>query len=87
LSVNVQVQTVAASQSVSQHTVCVVKLELSRTVCTTDISFHSFWMTLLHCSIFVARHHDKLGMNPVCLFELLSYTTYINYLLLEKGHM
>lgn len=94
-SVNVQVQTVAASQTVSQpvnqsvnqHRVCIAKLELSRTVSTTDTSFRSFWMTLLHCSMFVPRHHHQLGMNPVCLFELLRCTTCINYLLLYKGYM
>ena len=90
-SVNVQVQTVTASQtdsqSVSQHRVCVAKLELSRAVCTTDTSFHCFWITLLHCNMFVARHHDQLGMNLVCLFELLGHTACINCLLLEKGHV
>lgn len=67
------------NQSVSQHTVCVAKLEISRTVCTTDTSFHSFWMTLLHCTMFVPRHHDQLGMNPVCLFKLFRCTTCTNY--------
>jgi hypothetical protein len=77
----------ASKRDANIEKVGVAKFELSRTVCTTDTSYDSFWMTSLHCSMFVARHHDQLGKNPACLFKLFRSTTCINYLLLDNGQV